>query len=95
MKKHLVPALAIIITSASLLIFSGCISGLFSDKMTSVNFDTVYVGLSPEGVIKRLGKPTEKTGQTWTFIREKGGYRKAIIHFKDGVVYKKIWTFDR
>jgi len=90
MKKNLLTIAAFLTIGA----LSLCITGCAPDKMTHVNFETVYEGLGQEGVLNRLGEPTEKTDDAWIYIREQGGRKRAIINFKDGIVCSKFWQFE-
>jgi len=92
------PDMKNILTTATALLTIGalslCITGCAPDKMIHVNYETVYEGLDQAGVIKRMGEPTEKTDDEWTYTREHGGRRNAIIRFKDGLVISKSWKFE-
>jgi len=90
MKKNLLTVTTLLMIGA----ISLCITGCAPDKMTHVNFETVYEGLDQAGVLKRMGEPTEKTDDTWVYTREEGGRKKATIRFKDGLVCSKSWKFE-
>ena len=90
MNSYLIKILTLVIICTTLLVSPGCV-----DKMNRPNYETIFEGLNAEGVLKRMGEPTEKTENSWIYIREEDGFQKAIIEFKDGVVSSKSWTYGR
>jgi hypothetical protein len=68
----------------------GCAGGEFC----RVNYETLYVAQPAAAVEKTLGPPTVRAGDTWTYVNDMPFY-KAVIHFRDGRVVKKEWTYSR
>ncbi len=82
-------------TRPKLLLFAGMVLAAVAtagcqDKFSRQNYETVYVGMVPREVKQVLGRPDEKTPETWTYRRERP-CEIAVIDFKDCRVTKKQW----
>jgi outer membrane protein assembly factor BamE (lipoprotein component of BamABCDE complex) len=91
MKHGLTVILIASVTAAGL---SGCYS---KKSLTRDRYETLYVSQPAWDVQRALGKPTSTSldGNTWFYVHNAAPYYRAAIHFRDGKMVSKEWSYDR
>jgi hypothetical protein len=75
-----------------------CLGGCYSKKScTRDRYETLYVGQPAWDAQRAVGKPTSTSsdGQTWVYVHDAAPYSRAAIHFRDGKVASKEWSYSR
>jgi hypothetical protein len=83
--------LAVILLAAVVAAWLGGCSG---PSFTRQRYDTIYIGQPDWDVRNFLGRPTYQELDTWTYVHNKTPYYHAIIHFHDGKVIAKDWSYE-
>jgi hypothetical protein len=84
------PLLAILVAA----VLTAWLAGCGGPSFTRQRYDTVYIGEPDWDVRKFLGRPTYQELDTWTYIHRQVPYYRAIIHFREGKVIAKEWTYE-
>ena len=81
---------AILLLAAVLTVTSlGC-----AGKFTKQRFDTVYIGAPSGKLLRTLGRPDSRDGDTWTYTNNSPWYQAKFVISEDSVADKKF-SYDR
>ncbi len=84
---------ALLIMTIAAMLLSGS-PGCIRAEFTRQTYETIPLGGTASQVQTKLGKPTEQSGETWTYENEVPYYR-AQIKFKEGNVVEKAWFVEK
>jgi hypothetical protein len=70
------------------------LAGCGGKSLTRQRYETIYVGQPDWDVLKVLGRPTYQEFDTWTYVHTRTPYFQAIIHFREGKVIAKEWSYE-
>ncbi|MCK4275193.1 MAG: hypothetical protein KAX78_01680 [Phycisphaerae bacterium] len=84
---------ALLTMTIAVMLLSGS-AGCIRAEFTRQTYETILLGEPASQVQEKLGKPTEQSGETWTYENEIPYYR-AQIKFKEGNVVEKVWFIEK
>jgi outer membrane protein assembly factor BamE (lipoprotein component of BamABCDE complex) len=75
-------------------VLAAWLAGCRSPSFTRPRYDTIYIGQPDWDVRKFLGRPTYQEFDTWTYVHSETPYCRAVIHFREGKVVAKDWSYE-
>jgi len=81
------------VSSAAFVLIAALLGGLAAgcaEKFTPQRYGAIYIGQPEFEVEQTLGRPAHKFSDSWTYLHDEPFY-KAIIHFRNGRVVRKVW----
>ncbi len=63
-------------------------------KFTRQRYDTVYIGAPADKLLRTLGKPDSRDGDTWAYTNDSPWYQAKFI-ISENTVAGKNFSYDR